>query len=69
MPEEIVKVIAQLSEGRIHTLKDTRRAMVQWALRRAEGNVSHAAQSLGVSRGTIYRYGRMSEAHLAKTAT
>ncbi|GEM_PF-2085794 len=69
MQEEIVRVIAHLSEGQIHTLRDTRRAMVRWALERAQGNVSHAAQLLGVSRGTIYRYGRGVEAHLAKTAT
>ena len=66
---EIVRVIAHLSEGQIHTLRDTRRAMVHWALQQAEGNVSHAAQLLGVSRGTIYRYGRMAGTHLAKTAT
>ena len=67
--EEIVKLIENLSEGQIHTLRDTRRAMVLWALRQSEGNVSHAAQLLGVSRGTIYRYGRGSDSHLAKTAT
>ena len=69
MRDEIVELLENLSEGQIHTLRDTRRAMVRWALRRAEGNVSHAAQMLAVSRGTIYRYGRAPRTHLAKTAT
>lgn len=69
MSDEIVKLLGQLSEGQVQTLKDTRRAMVRWALSRADGNVSQAAQSLGVSRGTIYRYVRAPRAHLAKTAT
>ena len=69
MQEEIVVLLESLSEGRIQTLRDTRRAMVRCALHRAEGNVSQAAQLLGVSRGTIYRYVRVQDAHLAKTAT
>jgi hypothetical protein len=67
--DEIVELLGNLSEGQITTLRDTRRAMVRWALRRAEGNVSHAAQLLGVSRGTIYRYVRLPRSHLANTAT
>ena len=58
MPEEIVHMVNQLAEGRIQPLKVARRAVVRWALAQADGNVSHAAQMLKISRGTIYRYAR-----------
>lgn len=55
---DILRLVGQLADGEIHPLRDTRRAVVRWALARAEGNVSHAAQMLQISRGTIYRYAR-----------
>jgi len=56
--DEIVRMISQLAEGRIQPLKAARRTAVQWALAQSEGNISHAAQMLGISRGTIYRYAK-----------
>jgi transcriptional regulator of acetoin/glycerol metabolism len=61
MPEteaDVARLMGQLADGEIHPLRDTRRAIVRWALARAEGNVSQAAQMLQISRGTIYRYAR-----------
>lgn len=55
---DILRLVGQLADGEIHPLRDTRRAVVRWALARAEGNVSQAAQMLQISRGTIYRYAR-----------
>lgn len=57
--EEIVFVMNQLAQGRIPPLKVARCAAVRWALAQSKGNVSHAAQMLGISRGTIYRYVRL----------
>ena len=56
--EEIVRLLGLLAQGRVYPLKETRRAAVQWTLKRLDGNVSQAAQMLGISRGTIYRYAR-----------
>lgn len=56
--EDVVRMISQLAQGRIQPLKAARRAVVQYALAQSEGNVSHAAHMLGISRGTIYRYAR-----------
>ena len=56
--QEIVLLISQLAEGKIYPLRSARRAMIQWALVHTDGNVSQAAQMLGTSRGTIYRYAR-----------
>jgi transcriptional regulator of acetoin/glycerol metabolism len=67
--KDITEVLGQLMQGEVASLRDTRSAMVRWALQRSHGNVSHAAQLLGVSRGTIYRYARPVSAYLAKTAT
>ena len=58
VPEEIVHMVNQLAQGRIQPLKVARRAVVKWALARADGNVSQAAHMLKISRGTIYRYAR-----------
>jgi transcriptional regulator of acetoin/glycerol metabolism len=58
VPEEIVRMVNQLAQGRIQPLKDARRAVVIWALAKSDGNVSQAAQMLKISRGTIYRYAR-----------
>lgn len=69
MQQDICQLLGRLSEGEIASLRDTRSAMVRWALQQANGNVSHAAQLLGVSRGTIYRYARGAAPYLAKTAT
>lgn len=52
-------LVSNLAQGKVHSLKDARRAMVHWALSHTEGNVSQAAQMLGTSRGTIYRYARV----------
>lgn len=57
--EEIVHVMDQLAHGRVQPLKVVRRAAVRWALARSKGNVSQAAQMLGISRGMIYRYVRL----------
>ena len=56
--EEIVRLVSHLAQGHIHPLRDARRAVVHWALAQSDGNVSQAAQMLGISRGTIYRYAR-----------
>jgi transcriptional regulator of acetoin/glycerol metabolism len=58
VPEEIVHMVNQLAQGRIQPLRVARRAVVKWALAKADGNVSQAAQMLKISRGTIYRYAR-----------
>jgi transcriptional regulator of acetoin/glycerol metabolism len=57
--EEIVHVMKQLAQGRIQPLKVVRCAAVKWALAQSNGNVSQAAQMLGISRGMIYRYVRL----------
>ena len=56
--EEILELIHQLDGGEIQPLRCARRAMIHWALAHTDGNVSQAAQRLGTSRGTIYRYAR-----------
>jgi transcriptional regulator of acetoin/glycerol metabolism len=56
--DEVVRMVGQLAQGRILPLRNARRTVVHWALEQANGNVSHAAQMLGISRGTIYRYAR-----------
>ena len=56
--EEIVQMVDELAHGQIPPLRDARRAVVRWALSHSSGNVSQAAQELGISRGTIYRYAR-----------
>jgi transcriptional regulator of acetoin/glycerol metabolism len=58
MTEEIVHLVNQLARGQVQPLKVARRAVVKWALAKADGNVSQAAQMLKISRGTIYRYAR-----------
>ena len=37
------------------SLEDAERALIQSTLTRHDGNVSHAAQSLGLSRSALYR--------------
>ena len=54
--ENIIHLIGQLAEGEVSPLRAARKALVKWALHHANGNVSQAAQMLGTSRGTIYRY-------------
>jgi len=54
--KEIVQLVSQLASGRVFPLRSARRAMIRWALVNTGGNVSQAAQLLGTSRGTVYRY-------------
>ena len=56
--QEIMRLVSQLAQGEVYPLRVARRAVVRWALTQSEGNVSQAAQMLGISRGTIYRYAR-----------
>ena len=56
--EDIVRLVGKLAQGELYPLHEARRATIQWALSHTEGNVSQAAQMLGTSRGTIYRYAR-----------
>ena len=55
---EIVRLVSHLAEGKVFPLRKARQAMIRWALDSARGNVSHAAELLGTSRGTVYRYAR-----------
>jgi len=56
--DEIARLVSQLAQGRIFPLRTARRAMIRWALVSTGGNVSQAAELLGTSRGTVYRYAR-----------
>jgi len=56
--KEIVQLVNLLAEGKVHPLQKARRAMIRWALVSTHGNVSRAANLLGTSRGTVYRYAR-----------
>ncbi len=60
--QDIVRLVSELAQGQVQPLRRARRAMIQWALAHTDGNVSQAAQMLGTSRGTIYRYARGSVA-------
>ncbi len=60
--QDIVRLVSELAQGQVQPLRTARRAMIRWALLHTDGNVSQAAQMLGTSRGTIYRYAQKSHA-------
>ena len=55
----MVQLISLLAEGKVFPLQKARSAMIRWALVSTHGNVSQAANLLGTSRGTVYRYARV----------
>jgi len=59
-PKTILDLVRQLAQGRIRPLRQARQAGIRWALAQTEGNVARAAERLGTSRSTVYRYARAS---------
>ena len=55
---EILELLDSLAHGCTCPLREAKRAIVFWTLARTRGNVSKAANLLGASRGTVYRYSR-----------
>jgi transcriptional regulator of acetoin/glycerol metabolism len=56
--EGIVSLLKELAQGHVEPLKNARDATIQWALQHTDGNVALAADLLGTSRSTVYRFAR-----------
>ena len=57
--KELARLLGHLARGQVHPLREARCAVIRHALSHLDGNVSQAAEMLGISRGTIYRYARL----------
>jgi transcriptional regulator of acetoin/glycerol metabolism len=56
--DTLVDLLEELAHGHVEPLKRARNAAIKWALARTDGNVSLAADLLGTSRSTVYRFAR-----------
>ena len=61
--QDILRLLQQLAAGRVGSLRRAREAMILWALDLTDGNIAAAAERLGTSRSTVYRYARSHELH------
>jgi len=54
----LVELIQELARGKVEPLKYAKHAAILWSLAQADGNVTLAADMLGISRSTVYRCAR-----------